>query len=289
MGRAPRSGQRHARARRTRARCGRGRCSSSSAQDVRYALAHDAQEPGVHGAGGAVAGAGHRRQHGDLQLHGCDSAALAAGHGPRVARGRELAEQAVAAGEGGRWSRPAVRDALRKRTYLRRSRGNHGGDFSVSGLRAPPAIRRSPSSPASSPTTRSGRVNLMIKGEAEVVERRIRVGRLLSRPRRAGRRPAGCSTTRGRSRGRSAGRCRQHGSTAERRFGDAANALGQAMLINNHAVHRRRRDAGRVLRRRSVSRARHLSPDARQPGARIRCAHHDARGRTSIGITTGSK
>ena len=44
--------------------------------------------PGV-----ALAGAGHRRQHGDLQLHGCDPAALAAGRRSRVAGVAELAQQ----------------------------------------------------------------------------------------------------------------------------------------------------------------------------------------------------
>ena len=64
------------------------------AQDVRYGLRTMSQEPPVHGAGRAVARARHRRQHGDLQLHGLDPVALAAGVRSGVARRPEVAKQA---------------------------------------------------------------------------------------------------------------------------------------------------------------------------------------------------
>ena len=57
--------------------------------------AFDAPQQGVHRAGRAVAGAGDRRQHGDLQLHGIDSAAVPAGLGTAIAGRDEVAGQDV--------------------------------------------------------------------------------------------------------------------------------------------------------------------------------------------------
>ena len=78
VGGAPRVGQRHAVA---------GEYSRGVGMDDLGAarpgsalrLPDDGRQPAVHSAGGLVAGAGNRRQHGDLQLHGRDPAALAAG------------------------------------------------------------------------------------------------------------------------------------------------------------------------------------------------------------------
>ena len=52
------------------------------AQDVRYGLRAMRKNRPVHGARRTVAGARDRREHRDLQLHGRDPAALAAGLGP---------------------------------------------------------------------------------------------------------------------------------------------------------------------------------------------------------------
>ena len=120
------------------------------AQDVRYGLRGDVQEPAVHRAGRAVARARDRRQHRDLQLHGLDPVALAAGVGSGVAGRGEVAEQA----------RPApatatefVMHSMDGSTYRDRS-GVTARDLPVSGVRAPAARRRRRSCPASSPTNR---------------------------------------------------------------------------------------------------------------------------------------
>ena len=66
------------------------------AQDVRYGLRAMVKNRTVHGAGRALARAGDRRQHGDLQLHGLDPVPLAAGLGPDLAGRGEVAEPAPA-------------------------------------------------------------------------------------------------------------------------------------------------------------------------------------------------
>ena len=75
--------------------------------------AGDAQEPPVHGPRRTVARARDRREHRDLQLHGLDPVALAAGVGPGVAGRGEVAEPAAQLRDVGR-----VRDALHGRQYL---------------------------------------------------------------------------------------------------------------------------------------------------------------------------
>ena len=114
MGRPPRPGQRHAAA--------GGHAHAVVVAPARAARAGrplrpagDVQEPPVHRARRAVARARDRRQHGDLQLHGRDSVALAAGVGSGVAGRGEVAEQAVK-----RRQRRRVRDALHGRQHLPR-------------------------------------------------------------------------------------------------------------------------------------------------------------------------
>src|ERR1035438_10291531 len=54
-------------------------------------MSHHDRQQGVQRPGGLVAGARHRGQYCDLQLHGVASVALAAGGRSRVAGGLELA------------------------------------------------------------------------------------------------------------------------------------------------------------------------------------------------------
>ena len=65
------------------------------AQDVRYGLRTMFKNRAVHRPGRTVARARDRREHGDLQLHGLDPVALAAGVGPGVAGRGEMAQPAV--------------------------------------------------------------------------------------------------------------------------------------------------------------------------------------------------
>ena len=98
-------------------------------QDVRYAFRTMAANRLFTRAGGPVARAGHRRQHGDLQLHGLDPAALAAGARSRVARRPELAR------EGG--DVPVMRE--HERQHLGRFEvGNDGRHLPVPGVRTVP-------------------------------------------------------------------------------------------------------------------------------------------------------
>ncbi len=93
--------------------------------------AGDVQEPPVHGACSAVARAGDRCQHRDLQLHGLDPVALAAGVGSGIAGGGEVAQQTVQL-----LSRRRLRDALHQRQHRARRFGQDGGDLPVPGVRA---------------------------------------------------------------------------------------------------------------------------------------------------------
>ena len=63
-------------------------------QDLRYAVRTMAANRLFTLLAVFIAGAGNRGEHGDLQLHGCDPAALAAGDRSGVAGGAELARQA---------------------------------------------------------------------------------------------------------------------------------------------------------------------------------------------------
>ena len=164
MGRPPRPGQRDAAA---------GRHAHAVDVDPARAAragpalrpADDVQEPRVHGAGRAVARAGDRRQHGDLQLHGLDPAALAAGVGSGVAGRGEVAQQAVRSTAGER-----VRHALHRRQHLSATAaGTTAAIFPF------PAFERLQE--ASAPVLSSlfayypaGNVNVMIKGEAELAK-----------------------------------------------------------------------------------------------------------------------
>ena len=240
--------------------------------------ADDVQEPPVHRPGGTVARARHRREHCDLQLHGLDPVALAAGVGSGVAGGGEVAQQTVHQ----RAQRVRVRAALDRRQHLPRPRGHHGGIFPF------PAFERLQE--ASAPVLSSlfayhpaGNVNVMIKGEAELAKGGVRLRRLLSRAGGvAGRGPS--DPRRRRSCRRATGRGDQHGlqpaAFRRRRRGDRSADSDQ-----QRGVHRDRRDAVRVLRRRSRRGARRLSSDARQsavrPGGRAR--------HSSTRTTTGSR
>ena len=76
----------------------------------------------------------------------------------------------------------------------------------------------------------------------------------------------------------------------QRRFGDAANAVGQAIRDQRPAVHGGGRDAAGILRRRSRGGAGHLPSDARQSScwALVSSLAFDPR-TGSPGTTTGSK
>ena len=119
------------------------------AQDVRYGLRTMFKNRSVHGPGRTLARAGDRRQHGDLQLHGLDPVALAAGVGPGVAGGREMAQQSRSTP-----ARERVRHALRRRQHLPRPFGHHGGDLSRSRRSSACRRHRRRSCPASSRTNR---------------------------------------------------------------------------------------------------------------------------------------
>jgi len=64
-------------------------------------LAGDAEESRVHRARSAFSGAGHWSKYRDLQLHGCDFAALAAGERSGISGDPELARQSVLAARPG--------------------------------------------------------------------------------------------------------------------------------------------------------------------------------------------
>ena len=117
------------------------------AQDVRYGRSRHVREPHVHRPGGPVPRAGDWRQHRDLQLHGRDPAALAAGGGSGVADRGEVAEPSGELRERG-----PVRDAL----HGGRTDQDSSGRSSRPSFRFPrssvSATRRRRSCPASSHT-----------------------------------------------------------------------------------------------------------------------------------------
>ena len=98
--------------------------------------ARDAQESDVHRAGGALAGARDRRQHGDLQLHGRDPAPIAACVRSGVAGRDQVARQARNSGHGLREPPAFVMRGGSGRVDRRRV-GSHRRDLSVPGVRTP--------------------------------------------------------------------------------------------------------------------------------------------------------
>ena len=236
------------------------------AQDVRYGLRTMFKNRDVHRPGRTVARAWDRREHGDLQLHGLHPVALAAGVGPCVAGGGEMAQQTVQLLQIAR-----VRDAQHRRQHLPRPEGITAAIFPF------PAFERLQE--ASAPVLSSifayvpaGKSTCMIKGEAELAKgeyvsgdffRGLAVspaaGRLiLGDDDRAGAPPVAVISM----------------GYSQRRFGGAAEAAGQPILINNVAFTVVGVDAVRVLRRGSRRGARRVSPPARQspvrPGGRAR-------------------
>ena len=150
MGRPPRPGQCDAAAGR---RSHAVDVDSARAARAGSALrpADDVQEPRVHRPGRTLARAGDRRQHGDLQLHGRDPPALAAGVGSGVAGRGEMAQRAVQL-----QGATTFVAALRRRQYLSRPCGRRQRPFSRSRRSSACRRRRRRSSPASSRTSRPG-------------------------------------------------------------------------------------------------------------------------------------
>ncbi len=280
MGRAPRPGQRDA------AAGGHAHAvvvdparAAGAGRPLRPAV--DGQEPHVHGARRPVARARHRREHGDLQLHGLDPAALAAGVGSGVARRREVAEQA-------HQLRPAANEfvlhSIDGSTYRDRS-GVTAAIFPF------PAFERLQE--ASAPVLSSlfahkpaGRVNVMIKGEAELAQGEYVSGdffRGLAVVARGGP-PDLC---RRRSRRRRAGRGPelrlQRAALRQRGRRDRTADSHQ-----QRAVHRDRRRAGGVLRCGSGRRAAGLSPHARQLPLRPGCGEEVRRPELLLGRDDGT-
>ena len=140
----------------------------------------------------------------------------------------------------------------------------------IPGVRACCRRHRTRSCRASSRTSAAGGVNVMIKGQAELAQGEYVSGDFFrGLAVRAGGRAA--DPGRRRSRRRRAGRGRQL------RLQPAAlrRCRERDRTVDSHqqrAVHRDRRHAAGVLRRRSGRRAGRLSPDARQPalGRRVR-------------------
>ena len=93
--------------------------------------AGDGQEPSVYGPRRTVACARDRRQHRDLQLHGLDSDALAAGVGSGVVGRGEVAQRP------GQLQSERFRVAFHRRQHLPRPFGHHSRYLSVSSIRAP--------------------------------------------------------------------------------------------------------------------------------------------------------
>ena len=223
MGRAPRPGQRDAPA------GGRARVvvvDPARATGAGRALrpAGDVQEPRVHGAGRTVARARHWREHRDLQLHGLDTLALVAGVGSGFA-GRVKWHSTITPPVANEF----VLHSIDGSTYADRS-----------GVTAP-IFRFRPSSgcaSASAPVLSSlfahkpaGRVNVLINGQAEIAQGEYVSGdffRGLAVSAAAGRMivadddRAGAAPVAVLSLGYGA-----------QRFGDAASATGQQILVNN--------------------------------------------------------
>src|SRR5262249_6757409 len=82
--------------------CGtiRTRPASSKRNAPRYPVrpARDAKQPPLHHDGGALAGSRNWRQHVNLQFHGSDPAAIAAGERPATAGGFQLAFEGLSRG-----------------------------------------------------------------------------------------------------------------------------------------------------------------------------------------------
>ena len=93
-------------------------------------VSHDEVQPAVRVARDFIAGARNRREHGDLQLHGCDPDSVPAGWRSAIAGRAELA------GEDDTWRFRHARD---ERRHVRRPEGGHGSwHFPLPSLRAAP-------------------------------------------------------------------------------------------------------------------------------------------------------
>ena len=278
MGRAPRPGQRDAAAGEDARTLWSWMLLEQLAQDVRYGLRGDGQEPDVHGAGRPVARARHRREHGDLQLHGRDPAALAAGRGSGIARRGEVAEQA------GQLRRRAIEFVLHSidgSTYRDRS-GVTAAHLPVPGVRAAAgSIGAGPVQPLRAQAGRARECDGQWRGRARAG--RVRLRRLLSRPR-------------GRARGGPPDRCRRR--SRRRRAGRGPEPGLQPAALRRAPPPRSDSrfwsttcpSPSSASRRRSSSvwirpRRRGLSPDARQPPLRPPSRTRGSSTRT----TTGSR
>ena len=190
MGGTARPRQRSAACARTSARSGRGGRSTSSPRMCGIALRtmFDASR-GEH-LRGAVAGARHRRQHRDLQLHGGGAAANAAGADPDSLVVMTWRAKPFTFSQGRRVRAAFDFDGSTYRT----------SDGSVEARIFPyPGFERLRE--ASAPFLRSiftvfrgGRMNVLIDGQAELTDAQYVSGRLLSAASRFHRAPAGCSS-----------------------------------------------------------------------------------------------
>src|SRR6266513_2023089 len=90
-------------------------------------VSHDEVQPAVRVARDFIAGARNRREHGDLQLHGCDPDSVSAGWRSAIAGRAELA------GKDDAWRFRHARD---ERRHVRRPEGGYGSwHFPLPGLR----------------------------------------------------------------------------------------------------------------------------------------------------------
>ncbi len=247
--------------------------------------ARDGPQPRVHRADGPVARAGHRREHRHLQLHGRGADAISACPGPGIAGRRELAKPRCHTRCAGQ---SRVRHALHERKRERRWRGRaEVGHLPVPRVRAPAEaigrrlfqrLRVLPEPRGQSPDRWPGRCRTG----------RIRLGRLLSRPRgESGRWTPACRRRRPRGRTSGGGRQPRVQRAPLRRRGSRTRAVDGDQ---RGALHHRRRHATGFLRRGSGRGAGLLPADARQPaGGWGRAQRCHAGISTSRRTTTGSR
>ena len=158
------------------------------------------RQQGVYGAGGLVAGAGDRSQHGDLQLHGLDPAAVAASARPGIAGRPHLAHQ-----------RPQARlcRSRHERHHLQRSQDRYDGwNLPFPGVRAFPEERLRLFERLRPLAIRGGqKTERNDPGTSRAGHGLERVGRLFSRTRRSPGSRAADHPRRRPARGSGSGRC----------------------------------------------------------------------------------
>ena len=229
------------------------------AQDIRYALRTIAANKTFSTTGDPVARAGNRGQYRDLQLHGFDPAALAAGADP---------QSLVILS----WRTP--KREMKGTNRHRNSYADPNGGF-IGGFFSYPAFEllRSNDSVFSSVFgyQGAGKLNLTFRGHAELADTEYVSGdyfRGLGVPPAAGRLIAPDDDRAG-----APAVAVISFALSQRRFGGPANASGQSILINNLPFTVIGVDAARVLWRRSRPASGRLCSDARQPasgGRRLR-------------------